>query len=325
MPMKRIVFLLAAVAALAAVVPVFAQSWPSSPVKMVIPWPPGGGNDILGRKLGDGLAAALGQPVVVDNRAGANGMIGAEAVARAAPDGYTIMFHSVTTHAINPTFYPNITYDTVRDFAPITLIGEAAHVLVANPAFAAKSLKELIDLAKEKPGTISYASFGSGSSSHLAGELFTNTLGIKLVHVPYKGSGPALTDTIGGHVPLFFSTVAAALPAIKAGRVRALAVTSATRVSMLPDVPTVDEAAGTKGYEMIVMYGVWAPAKTPQDVVDRLNADIVKVVKAPAFTAWLQEQGVDPRTSSPAEMGAYIQAEMPKLERLVKVSGAKAD
>jgi len=325
MPMKRIVFLLAAVAALAAVVPVFAQSWPSSPVKMVIPWPPGGGNDILGRKLGDGLAAALGQPVVVDNRAGANGMIGAEAVARAAPDGYTIMFHSVTTHAINPTFYPNITYDTVRDFAPITLIGEAAHVLVANPAFAAKSLRELIDLAKEKPGTISYASFGSGSSSHLAGELFTNTLGIKLVHVPYKGSGPALTDTIGGHVPLFFSTVAAALPAIKAGRVRALAVTSATRVSMLPDVPTVDEAAGTKGYEMIVMYGVWAPAKTPQDVVDRLNADIVKVVKAPAFTAWLQEQGVDPRTSSPAEMGAYIQAEMPKLERLVKVSGAKAD
>ena len=323
--MKRIVFLLAAVAALAAAVPVFAQSWPSSPVKMVIPWPPGGGNDILGRKLGDGLAAALGQPVVVDNRAGANGMIGAEAVARAAPDGYTIMFHSVTTHAINPTFYPNITYDTVRDFAPITLIGEAAHVLVANPAFAAKSLKELIDLAKEKPGTISYASFGSGSSSHLAGELFTNTLGIKLVHVPYKGSGPALTDTIGGHVPLFFSTVAAALPAIKAGRVRALAVTSATRVSMLPDVPTVDEAAGTKGYEMIVMYGVWAPAKTPQDVVDRLNADIVKVVKAPAFTAWLQEQGVDPRTSSPAEMGAYIQAEMPKLERLVKVSGAKAD
>jgi len=323
--MKRIVFLLAAVAALAAVVPVFAQSWPSSPVKMVIPWPPGGGNDILGRKLGDGLAAALGQPVVVDNRAGANGMIGAEAVARAAPDGYTIMFHSVTTHAINPTFYPNITYDTVRDFAPITLIGEAAHVLVANPAFNAKSLKELIDLAKEKPGTISYASFGSGSSSHLAGELFTNTLGIKLVHVPYKGSGPALTDTIGGHVPLFFSTVAAALPAIKAGRVRALAVTSATRVSMLPDVPTVDEAAGTKGYEMIVMYGVWAPAKTPQDVVDRLNADIVKVVKAPAFTAWLQEQGVDPRTSSPAEMGAYIQAEMPKLERLVKVSGAKAD
>ena len=323
--MKRIFVLLAAVAALAVAAPALAQSWPSSPVKMVIPWPPGGGNDILGRKLGDGLAAALGQPVIVDNRAGANGMIGAEAVARAAPDGYTIMFHSVTTHAINPTFYPNITYDTVRDFAPVTLIGEAAHVLVANPAFAAKSLKELIDLAKEKPGTISYASFGSGSSSHLAGELFTNTLGIKLVHVPYKGSGPALTDTIGGHVPLFFSTVAAALPAIKAGRVRALAVTSATRVSMLPDVPTIDEAAGTKGYEMIVMYGVWAPAKTPQDVVDRLNADIVKVVKAPAFTAWLQEQGVDPRTSSPAEMGAYIQAEMPKLERLVKVSGAKAD
>lgn len=323
--MKRLFACLVAAASLVAAVPAFAQTWPSQPVKMIIPWPPGGGNDVLGRKLGEGLAATLGQAVVVENRAGANGMIGAEAVARAAPDGYTIMFHSVTTHAINPTFYPKIAYDTLGDFAPVTLIGEAAHVLVANPAFPAKTLKELIEMAREKPGAISYASFGSGSSSHLAGELFTNTLGIKLTHVPYKGSGPALTDTIAGHVPLFFSTVAAAMPAIKAGRVRPLAVTSASRVSMLPDVPTVDEAAGTKGYEMIVMYGVWAPAKTPADIVNRLNADIVKVVKAPAFTAWLQEQGVDPRTSTPAQMQAYLQSEIPKLERLVKASGAKVD
>src|SRR5262245_28731371 len=175
--MKRVVACFVAAVALVAVVPAFAQSWPSQPVKMIIPWPPGGGNDVLGRKLGEGLAATLGQPVVVENRAGANGMIGAEAVARAAPDGYTIMFHSVTTHAINPTFYPKIAYDTLSDFAPVTLIGEAAHVLVANPAFPAKTLKELVEMAKEKPGTISYASFGSGSSSHLAGELFTNTLG----------------------------------------------------------------------------------------------------------------------------------------------------
>ena len=320
--MRRIVACLVAVAALASV-SAFAQTWPSGPVKMIIPWPPGGGNDVLGRRLGEALAAPLGQPVVVENRAGANGLIGAEAVARAAPDGNTIMFHSVTTHAINPAFYPKMAYDTVTDFAPVTLIGEAAHVLVATPSFPAKSLADLVAMAKERPDTISYASFGSGSSSHLAGELFTSTLGVRLTHVPYKGSAPALTDVIAGHVPLFFSTVAAAMPAIKSGRVKALAVTSASRVGMLPDVPTVDEAAGVKGYEMTVMYGVWAPAKTPADVVDRLNGDIVKLVKSPAFSTWLQEQGVDPRTSTPAQMNAYIQAEMPKLERLVKVSGAK--
>ena len=322
--MKRFVALLVAAASVAAF-PLMAQTWPTSPVKMIVPWPPGGGNDVLGRKLGEALAGTVGQPVIIENKAGANGMIGAEAVARAAPDGYTIMFHSVTTHAINPSFYPKIAYETVADFAPVTLIGEAAHVLVANPAFPAKSLQEVIDLARKQPGTIAYASFGSGSSSHLAGELFVSTLGIKLTHIPYKGSGPALTDVIAGHVPLFFSTVAAALPSIKAGKVIPLAVTSATRVSMLPDVPTVDEAAGVKGYEMTVMYGVWAPAKTPPAIVDRLNAAIVRDVKTPAFTAWLQEQGVDPRTSTPAEMGAYIQREMPKLERLVKVSGAKVD
>lgn len=321
--MRRILACLVAVAALATVVPALAQGWPSGPVKMIIPWPPGGGNDVLGRRLGEALATPLGQPVVVENRAGANGLIGAEAVARAAPDGNTIMFHSVTTHAINPTFYPKIAYDTVADFAPITLIGEAAHVLVATPSFPAKTLADLIAMAKEKPDSISYASFGNGSSSHLAGELFTHTLGVRLTHVPYKGSGPALTDVIAGHVPLFFSTVAAAMPAIKAGRVKALAVTSSSRVGMLPDVPTVDEAGGVKGYEMTVMYGVWAPAKTSADIVERLNGDIVKVVKTPAFSAWLREQGVDPRTSTPAQMNAYIQAEMPKLERLVKVSGAK--
>jgi|SRR5687767_10117607 len=321
--MKQILASLLAVATLLAGPISLAQPWPASPVRMIIPWPPGGGNDVLGRKLGEALAGVLGQPVVVDNRGGANGMIGAEAVAHAAPDGYTIMFHSVTTHAINPSFYPKVAYDTVADFAPITLIGEAAHVLVANPSFAAKSVKELAEMANRQPATIAYASFGSGSSSHLAGELFTSMLSLKLSHVPYKGSGPAMTDVIAGHVPLFFSTVAAALPSIKANRVRPLAVTSATRASMLPDVPTVDEAAGVKGYEMTVMYGVWAPARTPPDIVARLNVAITGIVKSPAFSAWLQEQGVDPRASTPAEMGAYIQSQLPKLERLVKVSGAR--
>ena len=302
-----------------------AQGWPAQPVRMVIPWPPGGGNDILGRMLADALAPALGQPVVVDNRGGANGLIGADAVAKAAADGYTIMFHSVTTHLINPAFYPSVPYDTIGDFAPVALIGEAAHVLVAYPGFRAKSVSELVAAAKTEPGKIAYASFGNGSSSHLSGALFCSLLGINLSHVAYKGSGPALNDTMGGHIPLFFATVAAALPSIKAGKVRALAVTTATRSRMLPDVPTMDEAAGTHGYETSVMYGVWAPAHTPESIVKRLNTEIVQAARSAALAAKFTDQGVEvARPHSPADMAAYIRAQAPKWAKLVQDSGAKA-
>ena len=321
--MKRI---LLTIACLLVTATALAQTWPAQPVRMVIPWPPGGGNDILGRMLAEALAPALGQPVVVDNRGGANGLIGAEAVAKAAPDGYTIMFHSVTTHLINPAFYSKVPYDTVNDFAPVALIGEAAHVLVANPNFPAKSVAELVAAAKKEPGKLTYASFGNGSSSHLSGALFNTLLGVNLGHVAYKGSGPAMNDTMGGHVPLFFSTVAAAMGSIKAGKVRALAVTTATRSKMLPDVPTVDEAAGIRGYETSVMYGVWAPAKTPDAVVARLNAEIVRAARSPALSGKFSDQGIDvaaPHT--PADMAAYIKAQSPKWAKLVKDSGAKAE
>jgi tripartite-type tricarboxylate transporter receptor subunit TctC len=293
---------------------------------MVVPWPPGGGNDILGRLLADALGGPLGQNVVVDNRGGANGLIGAEAVAKSAPDGYTIMFHSVTTHLINASFYSKVAYDTLGDFSGVSLIGEAAHVLVENPAFPAKSVKELVTMALSQPGKISYASFGAGSSSHLSGELFDTMLGVKMIHVPYKGSGPAMTDTMAGHVPLFFSTVAGALPAIKSAKVRPLAVTTGTRSKLLPEVPTMDEAAGIRGYETSVMYGVWVPAKTPEAVVARLNSEIVKLLRDPAFAKKMEEHGLDSLTpGTPGEMDGYLKAQLPKWAKMVKESGARGD
>jgi tripartite-type tricarboxylate transporter receptor subunit TctC len=324
--MKRMLaFALAAVAFVVSSA-ALAQAWPTQPVRLVIAWPPGGGNDILGRMLAEAVSPALGQNIVVDNRGGANGLIGAEHVARSAPDGYTFMFHSVTTHLINPAFYAKVPYDTVNDFSPVAMIGEVPHVLVAHPSLPAKDLKELVALAKKEPGKLSYASFGNGSSSHLSGALFNAMLEVKLTHVAYKGGGPALNDTLGGHIPLYFATVATALPSINAGKLRALAVTTATRSQKLPDVPTVDEAGGVKGYETSAMYGVWAPAKTPSVIVSRMNAEIMQALKKPEFAAKISKQGVEPaRPHAPADMAAYIKAQLPKWAQVVKESGARAD
>ena len=300
-----------------------ATDFPSKPIRIVVPFPAGGATDAAARLVATQMSEKWGQPVVVDNRAGAGGNVGSDLVAKSAPDGYTLVMGVTGSHAINTSLYSRMPYDPVADFVAISQVAVVPNVLVVHPSVSAKNLDELVALARREPGRLNYASLGNGTAAHLGMEMLKSAAGIDVTHVPYKGSAPALTDVVAGHVPLFFSTVAAAMPAIKAGRVKALAVTSASRVAMLPDVPTVDEAAGVKGYEMTVMYGVWAPAKTPSDVVDRLNGDIVKVVKSPAFSTWLQEQGVDPRTSTPSQMNAYIQAEMPKLERLVKVSGAK--
>ena len=303
-----------------------AQSYPAKPVRIVVPWPPGGGNDLIARWLAQKLVEPLGQQVVVDNRGGQNGVIGADHVAKSPADGYTIMVHTVTGHMINPAFYGKLPYDTERDFSPLTLIASVPHMIVAHPSLPVKTLKDLIALAKAHPGELNFASFGNGSTSHLSGELFNSMTGVKLVHVPYKGGGPALIDTLAGHVPLYFSSLPTSLQQVKAGKLRALAVTGATRSKQMPETPTVDEAAGTKGYVSEVMYGILAPAGVPRDILARLNRELVKILNTPDMRERLAGIGTDdPVANTTEQMAAYIRAEMPKWARLVKASGAKAD
>lgn len=301
-----------------------AQTYPVKPVRIVVPWPPGGGNDLIARWIAPKLAESMGQQAIVDNRGGQNGVIGADNVAKSPPDGYTIMVHTVTGHMINPAFYGKLPYDTVRDFTPITLIASVPHTIVAHPSLPVKTLKDLIALAKARPGELNFASFGNGSTSHLSGEMFNAMTGVKLVHVPYKGGGPALIDTLAGHVPLYFSSLPTALPHVKAGKLRGLAVTGAARSKQIPEMPTVDEAAGTKGYVSEVMYGILAPAGVPKDIVARLNRELVKILNAPDIRERLASIGTDdPVANTPEQMAHYMRAEMPKWAKLVKASGAK--
>ena len=304
-----------------------AAAWPAKPVRMVIPWPPGGGADIVGRILAEPLGQALGQQLVVENRGGSNGVIGAEAVARAAPDGYTIMFHSVTSHMLNPSFFAKLPYDTFTDFAPVGLVAEVPLVIVVNPVLPVKALNELLALAKKNPGQLSFASFGAGSISQLAGELFNRQFGVKMTHIPYKGGGPALVDTLGGHVPIYFSGIGTSLPMLRAGKLRALGVTTAARSKLLPDVPTVDEAAGSRGYEASVMFGLFAPARTPQAIVTRLNAEVVRLLDSADFQNRLANQGGSDRatSTSPQAMLDYMKTNTPRWAALVKEIGARID
>ena len=305
---------------------VVAQSYPSKTVRIVVPWPPGGGNDTIGRWIAQKLAEPLGQQVVVDNRGGQNGVIGADNVAKSPPDGYTIMVHTITGHVINPAFYGKLPYDTERDFSPVTLIASVPHTIVTHPSLPVKNLKELIALARAHPGEINYASFGNGSTSHLSGELFNSMTGITLVHIPYKGGGPALIDTLAGHVPLYFSSLPTSLPQVKLGKLRGLAVTGAVRSKQIPDMPTVDEAAGTKGYVSEVMYGVLAPAGLPKEISARLNTELVKLLHTTDMKERLASIGTDdPVASTPEQTAAYIRAELPKWSKIIRASGIKAD
>ncbi len=329
MPLKngRWLRVLAATLLAAACGSAVAQAWPNRPVRMVIPWPPGGGADIVGRILAEPLGQALGQTVVVENRGGSNGVIGAEAVARAVPDGYTVMFHSVTSHMLNPSFFPKLPYDTFADFAMVGLVSEVPLVIVVNPSLPVKTLPDLIALARRSGAQLSFASFGAGSISQLAGELFNRQFGLKMVHVPYKGGGPALSDVLGGHVPIYFSGIGTSLAQMRAGKLRPLGVTTAARSKLLPEVPTVDEATGSKGYEAAVMFGLFAPAKTPPEIVSRLNGEVVKLLNSPEFQARLLNQGGSERATatSPQDMVAYMKANMPRWAALVKDIGARID
>jgi tripartite-type tricarboxylate transporter receptor subunit TctC len=301
-----------------------AQTYPAKPIRLVVPFPAGGTTDILAREVGQRLSASLGQPVVIDNRPGAAGNIGSELVARSAPDGYTLLMATVGTHAINPNLYSKLPYDHVKDFAPVILVASVPNVLEVTPSLPVNSVADLIKLAKEKPGQINFASSGSGTSIHLSGELFKTMAGVDMTHVPYKGSAAALTDLIGGQVQVMFDNLPSSLPQIKAGKLRAIAVTSAQRAPALPNVPTIAES-GLPGFEAGSWFGVVAPAGTPPAIVARLNADVDQWLQTPDAKEKLLAQGAAAVGGSPEQFAAYIRAETEKWARVVKASGAKVD
>ena len=300
-----------------------AQNYPSKPVRMIVAYPPGGGTDIVGRMMAQKLSENFGQTVVIDNRGGAAGNIGSEIAARSAPDGYTVLMGNVAPNAINVSLYARLGYDPVRDFAPISLVASTPNILVVQPSLPVKTVSDLVALAKAKPGTLNYPSAGLGSSSHLAGELFDNIAAVKMVHVPYKGGGPALTDLLGGQVQLMFATMPAAMPHVKAGKLRAIAVTSAKRSPAMPELPTVGETLN--GYEAATWYGLLAPAGTPPPIIMALHAEIVKIIGVAQTKERLLAQGFEPVGSTPAEFAAYIKTEIAKWGKVIKAAGIKAE
>jgi tripartite-type tricarboxylate transporter receptor subunit TctC len=304
-------------------------SWPTKPVRIIVPFTPGGTTDILARAMAPELGKAFGQTFIVENRAGAGGNLGADLVAKAAPDGYTLLMGTVGTQSINPSLYPHMPYDAAKDFVPITLIAGVPNVLVMNPAKAAANgitdVRSLIVYARAHPGQLNMASSGNGTSIHLAGELFKTMTGTYMVHFPYRGSGPALLDLIGGTMDLMFDNLPSALPQIKSGKLVALAVTSSTRSAALPDVPTVAEAGPVKGFEASSWFGLLAPAGTPAEIVNRLQQESAKALGSAALKERLLSQGAVPGGTTPAEFGRFIATETKKWATVVKASGAKVD
>jgi len=298
-------------------------TYPSKPIRMIVPYPPGGPTDVLGRIVAQKLSESLGQQVVVENRPGASGMIGSEMVAKAAPDGYTLLTNA-SIHVINPSLYAKMSFDALRDFAPVSLIAQVPLILVVNPALPVKSVQELIALGKAQPNRLNFGSSGNAAAPHLAGESFKIATGIQMQHVPYKGSAPALTDLIGGQVQLIFDSMPSAMPHVKSGKIRALAVTTAKRSPTVPDLPTIAES-GVPGFDISTWYGVWAPAGTPKDIVSKVAAEMAKALQQPAVRERLAALGAEPVGNTPEEFAAYCQAELAKWSRIVRESGAKAD
>jgi tripartite-type tricarboxylate transporter receptor subunit TctC len=324
---RRVLVLLVAVLAALAAPFTFAQSaanYPAKPVRLVVPFPAGGTTDILARAVAQKLSEAWGRQMIVDNRPGAGGNIGSDLVAKSAPDGYTLLMGTVGTHAINPSLYKNMPYDHVKDFAPVILVAGVPNVLVVNPSLPVHSVPELIAYAKANPGKLNFASSGNGTSIHLSGELFKAMTGVEMTHVPYKGSAPALTDLIGGQVQLMFDNLPSSLPFIKAGKLRALAVTSGARAAALPDLPTLAES-GLPGFEASSWFGVLAPAGTPRDIVAKLNGAIAGWLASPEAKEKLLAQGAIAAGGTPEDFARHIGAETSKWAKVVKASGAHID
>jgi len=301
-----------------------AAGYPDRPVRMIVPFTPAGATDLLARLVGQRLGAKLGQQVVIDNRAGAGGNVGAEIAARAAPDGYTLLMGPASVYAISATLYPRLGYDLVKDLTPVSLVANVPHVLLVNRDLPVKSVPELVQLAKRQPGQLNIASQGSGTVSHLEAELLKHMAGIDMLHVPYRGSAPAILDLIGGRVQVMFDSIASALPHIRAGKLRAIAVASNTRSSLLPNLPTVAES-GLPGYSAHSWLGIFVPAGTPQSVVERLQGDLVAAIDDPEAQARLIEAGFEPKSSTQQAFAKLVREEMEKWRPVVKMSGATAD
>ena len=300
-----------------------AQTYPTRAIRLIIPQSAGSATDTVARMIGTRLAEKFGQPVIHENRAGAGGIIGVELTAKAAPDGYTIAIVSAT-HTVNPSLRRNLPYDTIADFAPITMATAQPYVMLAHPSLPAKNVKELVALARTQPGQINYASSGAGTLGHLGFELLKTTANVNMVHVPYKGIVPAITDIVGGHVSLLYSTVVSGMPQVKTGKLRALAVSSAKRARVAPGVPTVAES-GFPGYDVSGWYGMLAPAKTPADIISRLNTEIVTILRSPAATERLAADGSEAVGNTPEQFAAHIKSEIAKWGKVVKAAGITAD
>ena len=300
------------------------DAWPSKPITYVVPFAPGGNTDTLARIVAQKLSTSLGQPVVIENKPGAGGNIGSDFVAKSKPDGYTILGGTISSHAINASVYPNMPYDVIKSFEPVIMIGSGPLVLATGANTPYKTVQDVVAAAKAKPGTISFASAGNGTSPHLAGELFKIATSTDLTHVPYKGSGPALTDVIAGNVPLIFDTMLVLGGQLKAGKIRPLAVAASKRIPSLPNVPTFAEV-GVPGFEVSSWQAVFAPAGTPKPIVDRLNAEIGKVLRMPDVVARLEELGMDPSAGTPQQLGDYQKAEVAKWAKVVKSANIKLD
>lgn len=304
-------------------------TWPIKPVRIVVPFAPGGTTDILARAVAPELSRVFGQQFVVENKAGAGGNLGAEAVAKSAPDGYTLLMGTVGTHGINRALYPKLPYDPIKDFAPVTLVASVPNVMVVNAELAKanniNTAQDFIKLAKSRPGKLNMASSGNGTSIHLAGELFKSQTGTFMTHIPYRGSGPALLDLVGGQVDVMFDNLPSAMQLIKSGKIKALALTSSTRSAALPDTPTIEEAAGLKGFEATSWFGLLAPAGTPPEVVNRIQQEVARALSSPAISEKMLAQGALPSGNTPAQFAALIDSEHKKWAQVVKVSGARVD